>query len=89
MLTRQRNRIMNPIIRVDQAKPMRGMRDSRRRGKITPPMAPPAVAMPVVVPRRREKKWPTAAMEGVNRRAVPIPPRREKVRMKCQYSISR
>jgi len=81
-----RKSMMKPRTRVDHAKPILGMRDWRTRGKRTPPKAAPPAAMPVAFPRRRLKKWETAAMEGVKRRAVPRPPRTPKTMMKCQYS---
>ena len=52
-------------------------------------MEPPAVARPVAAARESRKKWEIAETAGVKIREVPMPPRREKVRMKCQYSIRR
>jgi len=82
----QRNRIMKPITRVAQANPTFGIKDCRSNGNTIPPKAHPVAAIPVALPRRRLKKWPIAAMEGVKRREVPTPPLMPKTTMKCQYS---
>jgi hypothetical protein len=82
----QRNRIMKPITRVAQANPTFGIKDCRSNGNTIPPKAHPVAAIPVALPRRRLKKWPIAAMEGVKSREVPTPPLIPKTTIKCQYS---
>lgn len=52
-----------------------------------PAREPAVVATPVAKPRRRWKKWPIAAMEGVKRREEERPERRPKERRNCQYSV--
>src|ERR1700761_7222602 len=52
-------------MRVDQAQPRRGRRASNINGKMTPPVAPPAAAIPVARARRLRKKWPTDETAGV------------------------
>ncbi len=85
-LARQRRRrSISAITRVDQAKPISGKRACRVKGKMTPPMLPPAAARPVAWPRLRRKKCPIAEMEGVNTNEVPRPPRMPKTMRKCQY----
>ena len=79
---------MSARTRVDQAQPILGKRDCRVKGNMTPPTAPPVAARPVAVPRRLSNQWATAESEGVKRREEPMPPRTEKERIKCQYSIS-
>lgn len=75
-------------MRVDQAQPRRGRRASNINGKMTPPVAPPAAAIPVARARRLRKKWPTDETAGVKMSEVPTPHRNPIVRMKCQYSKS-
>ncbi len=53
---RRRNAKMKPMMRVDQAKPIRGKSDCSIRGKMMPPRLPPVVALPVALPRARRKK---------------------------------
>lgn len=76
-----RNRMMNPMMRVAQAKPTRGKRRCRSSGKRIPPTEPPVAASPVAVPLELKKKCPIAETAGVNIREVPMPPRTEKVKM--------
>ena len=76
-----------PKMRTAQAQPTRSNRLVNISGKITPPMAPPVLAIPDARPRRSRKKWPMAVMQGVKRRDVPKPKRIPKQRRKCQYSI--
>jgi len=66
-----------------------GKRRSRARGKMTPPTAPPVAARPVAAPRPLLNQWAIADREGVKRREEPIPPKMERLRMKCQYSATR
>lgn len=84
-----RNRIMKPMMRVAHAKPTNGKRRCSSRGKRIPPTEPPVAASPVAVPLERRKKCPIEETAGVNIREVPRPPRMEKVKMYCQYSMER
>jgi hypothetical protein len=50
---------------------------------MTPPSAPPHVAIPVALPLRRKNQCPTEETAGVNIMAVPKPPSTPKTSIKC------
>jgi hypothetical protein len=85
----RRKRRMNPRIRVAQAKPTAGKRRWSMRGKMTPPILPDVIAIPVAFPRRWRKKCPIEAIHGVLIKHPPIPFNRLYTMKKCQYFVQR
>ena len=84
--TARSTRKTNPWILVAHAQPTFKKSDSSISGKMTPPMEPPVVAIPVALARLARKKCPMAATAGVTIRDVPAPPRMPKTIRNCQYS---
>jgi hypothetical protein len=62
------------VIRIDQAKPILGVRYNIMRGKATPPRPPAVHAMPVANARRLQNQCPITATLGLKSRDAEVPP---------------
>ena len=86
MMVRVRHR--KPNERMAHAQPILSKRLCNMSGKSTPPREPAVEATPVANPRRRRKKCPTAAIDGVNRSDDARPLMTPNDKRKCQYARS-